>query len=478
MVARWLDPAHLGLWEVIVDLVTFAAYPAGIVTYWATRDVARGRMVGRTALVFGMLLSGGGLVIYAAFALVTYSSLATSILPFLLAVLLVPLSYWSAVVNAILQGHRPGAYGYSLILSEFAKLGIAYTTLYALKMGILGVILALITAYFVQSIVSSFFIWSTTKESASFSLAKRWTKLAWVPSFNSLYVMIAVADTYVASLGFGTAIAGYYQVAFVVASVVGYSSGLAFALYPLLLRGGGERLPRITMEFSLLFSIPMAVGSLVLAEPMLFLFRKIYVPGALGLEILSVMFVFTTISGIIDQTLLGTERVDESSKASFHDFFRSNLLFVPIMNLSFACTYLAALYLSLYYSFSSGLSTSATVALWASVELLATVAFMLLKALRARHYARLLPGVSVFYYLVAASVMGLIIHFLSGVMVNPSLSTIAYGAQILGLALVGSAIYFSVVFALDRKFRAMVHQILERFRLGERLSSRKDSQKR
>ena len=61
MAFRWLTPAGVGTWEVIVTIVTFASYPVGVVAFWATRDIARGRMVGRTAFTVGVLLSGLGL---------------------------------------------------------------------------------------------------------------------------------------------------------------------------------------------------------------------------------------------------------------------------------------------------------------------------------------------------------------------------------------------------------------------------------
>src|SRR5208337_2143857 len=101
MATRWLAPGQLGLWEVVIDLVTFSSYPIGIVAYWATRDIARGRLVGRTALASGAAMSGLGLLLYFFLSFVTSSSLPASFLPFLLGSLLVPLSYWSQVTTSI-----------------------------------------------------------------------------------------------------------------------------------------------------------------------------------------------------------------------------------------------------------------------------------------------------------------------------------------------------------------------------------------
>ncbi|HYC27028.1 MAG TPA: hypothetical protein VEB67_03300, partial [Nitrososphaerales archaeon] len=121
MTAKWLGPSGLGLWEVIVTVVAFATYPVGIVAYWATREVARGRMLGRTALFFGGVLSCGGLAVYLLFTAVTYGRLAAPLSIFLFGGILVPLGYWTVIANAILQGSRPAMYGWSLVVSELTK---------------------------------------------------------------------------------------------------------------------------------------------------------------------------------------------------------------------------------------------------------------------------------------------------------------------------------------------------------------------
>ena len=459
MVARWLSPGTFGTWEVIVTLVTFSAYPVGVVAYWATRDVARGRMVGRTAFLSGMLLSGAGLALYFGFTVVTYSRIASSQLPFLLAALLVPLSYWSAVANAVVQGFRPTAYGYSLVISEIAKLGVAYEALYVYRLGIEGVIVALMAAYFVQASVSTYFVRLTAAEKFDFGQTKRWSRLAWLPAVSYLPTVIMVADTYVAALGFGPAVVGYYQAAFIVAGVVGYSSALTFSLYPLMLKGGDLRLPAVSIEYSLLIAIPMAAGCMVIPTPILYLFGSKYLPGATGLAILGFMFVFTTISNVIDQTLLGTERADLKERPGFWDLIRSNLLFVPVANVLYGVVYVSSLYVALSYSFANGFSFSSSVALWASVQLFATLAFMLIKARRAKRYAKLMPGASVGYYLVAAAAMAVMLYFGSGLL-NRGAGTLYYGLQLLGLGLAGAAVYFGLVYALDSRFRDMARSLL------------------
>jgi O-antigen/teichoic acid export membrane protein len=463
MAAKWLVPAQLGLWEVIVDLVAFSSYPVGIVAYWATRDIARGRLVGRTALASGVVMSGFGLLVYLFLSVVTRSSLAASFLPFLLGGLLVPLGYCNTVATSIVVGYRPAVSGYQLVISEPVKIAVAYEALYVYRLGIEGVILALLVSYLITSTFGAYMVRGATKEQLQLSAAKRWFRLSWLPAVSSLPVLFLTADTYIASLGFGTVIAGVYQPAFTVASVVGYSYFLAYSLYPLLLRGGDEKLPAIIIEFLLLFSIPMAVGGVVLAQPILHVFGAKYMAGSLGLSVLSVMFLFQAVSLTVDQTLLGTEKVDVGSEKGFKSFVKSNLLYVPLVNMCAALVYLAGMFAVLSFAFSNGLGNSVAVALWAVVQLCTTVLFLIIKGRRASRSAKLLrEGTKVPYYFGAAIVMGFALDLLSRVVLASSAGTLVYGLKLCGVVALGAIFYFGLLYAVEPKFRTMARSLLER----------------
>ncbi len=466
MAARWLLPAQLGLWEVIVNLVAFSSYPVGIVAYWATRDIARGRLVGRTAFASGILMSGFGLLVYFLISVLTRSSLSASFLPFLLGSLLVPLSYCNTVTTSIVVGYRPAVSGYQLFVSEPVKIAVAYVALYVYRLGVEGVILALLVSYLITSTSGAYLVRGATREQLQLSVAKRWIRLSWLPAVNSLPPLFLVADTYIASLGFGTAIAGVYQPAFTVASIVGYSSFLAYSLYPLLLRGGDENLPAITIEFLLLFSIPMAVGGIVLAHSILYVFGAKYMAGSLGLSILSVMFLFQAVSLTVNRTLLGTEKVDVGSEKGFKSLVRSNLLYVPLVNMCAALVYLAGMFAVLSFAFSNGLGNSVAVALWAAVQLCTTVIFLIIKGRRASRSAKLIRGgTRVPYYLGAAVVMGFVIDLLSRVVLVSSAGTLVYGLELCAVVALGAAVYFGLLYAVEPKFRTMANTLLKRSHL-------------
>jgi O-antigen/teichoic acid export membrane protein len=460
MATRWLALSGFGAWEVIVTLVTFASYPVGAVAYWTTRDVARGRMLGRTSLATGALLSSAGLLIYFGFSVITYSRIAASVTPFLLGALLVPLSYWNAVASSIVTGYRPSVYGTSLAFSELAKLGAAYEGLYVYHLGIEGVILALLTAYLVQSLVSTYMVRTATSERFDPAQVRRWFRLAWLPALSYLPADLAIADTYAVAILHGTSVVGAYQAAFIVASIVTYASGLVFSMYPLLLKSGDIRLPAVSLEFSLLFAVPMAVGCAVLATPILSLFGPTFIIASTGLAILAVMFLFNNISLLIDQTLMGTEKVDAGQTPTFRRLVGSNLLFVPVANIGYGLFYLGTLLVAISYAAASGFSDSADVTTWAAVQLVATLVFVLVKLRRARHVSNLWPGTSVVHYLVGAAAMGLVVSLTSPFIAVQSASTLLYGLRLVALVLLGAVVYFGVVYALNSKFRDPARSLL------------------
>jgi len=263
-------------------------------------------------------------------------------------------------------------------------------------------------------------------------------------------------------VGFGAAIVGYYQVPFSVASVVGYSSAFAFSLYPSLLKGGGERLTAVTIESALLFALPLATGGVVLAGPILGFFGKAYSVGELGLTILALVSLVTTVSIIVDQALLGRERVDEAGATSAGSLLRSNLVFVPVVNIAWEVVYLVGLLFALSYAATMGYSAGDSVAIWGMAQLVASSAFLGVKVRRARHYTKLRPGRGTVWHLVASIVMGLALYIVAPLVPLPLGGTLVYGLLLLGLVVLGGVIYFGLVFALDREFRDTALRLLRR----------------
>ncbi|MDA4122305.1 MAG: hypothetical protein OK456_03890, partial [Thaumarchaeota archaeon] len=318
LMTRSLTTSEFGLWEVILDIVTFACYPAGLIVFWATRDIARGRLLGRTAIWMNLAFSAFGLCLYAVFSVLSAARVSASWETLSLAILLVPIGYWNQAANAVVSGHNPIVAGYSVISSEACKMAVAVPALLVLHSGISGVIISVIVANLAQAGTSTYLTRDADilpfDRAAGMSWLSRW----WLPSLTALPYVLGVADTYIASLASGgTSLVGYYQAAFAVATISGYSFYLASALYPLLLRGGTDELTSATLDLTLLFGIPMAVGAAALAKPILFVLKPTYTLASTALTILAFSALVYSVSLIIDQNLMGRDKVDADDKATF-----------------------------------------------------------------------------------------------------------------------------------------------------------------
>ncbi len=461
MITRWLSPDQFGLWEFILDLVVFSSFPVGLFTYWATREVARGAMIGRTTQVLSLLLSAAGVALYLVLTYGTYSWIGSPLTPFLLGLALVPLSFWVLSTQAVVVGHNPTIGGYATIVSELAKLAVAYPMLYIYHMGIEAVIIAIGLSYFVQAGISTILLGKARGGPVQLAKGREWLKEYHVPALFALTNVLVIADTFVASIGQGgTTMAGFYQAAFQVGSVVSYSTSLSVALYPLLLRGHSERLPGQVLEFSLLFGAPMAAGVMVLAPKILSLLKPTYVSSSGALVLISLVGVAGLVSSVIDASLMGREEADLSKEDRRRRIFSSNLLFVPVANMGYSVFYLASVLILGRLSVGSSIPVYQYATYWALSQLILTCCLVAYKMRRLLKRTPLLLTRSIVYFAVSSFVMGVVLLLVSPGFLPPSLDSVEYGLRLVVLVLVGGAVYFGVLLSLDRRTRDMARVVL------------------
>lgn len=454
MMTRSLSAQQFGLYEVITDIVAFSAYPAGLVAFWATRDIAREKMYGKTAIVLNIALSALGIGAYLVLSYFSAARVAPSDLQTLVfAAILVPASYLNQAANSVVQGHKPVVLGYAVIFSEASKLLVAFPLLVVYKVGIDGVILAVLAANLAQGISSGLLAGDALSKPVSVEQGKRWLAHSWLPMMTTLPLILSVADTYIASLAArGTVLVGHYQAAFSVATLAGYSLYLASATYPLMLKGGGDHVASMTLDLTLAFGIPMAVGAAVLATPILHILNAQYADASTALGILAFSALCFTVSSVFDQVLLGRDRVDVDESSKFRDYLRSSILFVAKANIGVSVVYLSLVYLSVAGGLSLGLSSPSILDTWAVAQLCVFVLAIFVKSRKVRTVTKIVVPSSIGHYALGALGMAAVVFLL-----RPLISY-AGGAFFLAfeLVLVGGAglvAYVVLVLGLDKDLR-------------------------
>ncbi len=467
MMTRSLSVSQFGLWEVVLDLVTFASYPAGILVYWATRDIARGRMLGKTALGMNMVLSLGGMALYAVLSFATSARIGHSDLTtMLLAIFLVPIAYWSQASNAIVSGYDPIVLGYSTMASEVSKLAFAYPLLIVFHVGIDGVIVSLMAANFAQAASSTLLARGALQLPFDPDSGRRWWRRAWLPSLATLPYILGIADTFVASLvAGGTMTVGFYQAAAAVATLAGYSYYLGAALYPLLLRGGAgsEELPTITLDLSLLFGIPMAVGAATLAKPILFVLSPksmYYVESTTALEILAFSALVYAMAQILDNVLSGRVTVDADDSAGFTHFLHSNLFFVFLVDIASAVAYVLSVLVIVAVGAHIGASPEAIIDAWAAAQLVVFSVFVAARVVRIRKSGKLSLRPSFLKYVTGSALMG-VFFLAAGGYLSYHVRSLDFTEELAVIGILGVLIYFAFLFATDGNFRRLTRALLK-----------------
>ena len=470
MVTGWLSSSRFGLWEVILTFVAVASYPAGFLGFWATREIARGRLLGRTVILMNLGLSAISALAYLLVSRFTFAVFTPQYGPFLVALLLIPLAYVGQAANSVAGGHKPSALGYSLLISEPAKLVVAYVALFVLKLEIYGVIAAVLASYVIQAAVTTLLVADTLVERTDLGVGRVWARNSWVPAIYSFPTSFAAIDTVVASALASTSLAGHYQAAFQIGTLVYYVFYLSYALYPLLLKGGSDEVPNASLDLILMFGVPMVVGVAALAPHLLTVLNPVYVaPGGnmtVPLAILATAGLVTAISGFMDNALIAKDRSDLQMDRSFGSYLKSSFAFVSKVNIAYALSYISLVAAEIYFGGRAGLSVTTLVTGWSLLQLGLLSFALAVKLKRVLGEIRLGFPRPLPKYLLCSLLMGVVVFLLAEVVLGADTGRFAYGLKTIGVVAVGAAVYFGSLAAIDPAVRRLASSMFRRRRPG------------
>lgn len=460
MVTHRLTTPQFGLLEVVTDIVAFATYPVRLISFWAARDTGRGKKIGKSAVFGNLAISVGGCGVFALFAFLGNSALVSSATLFSAALVLVPIAYWYRSANYILQVHHPQATAYTLLMSEGSKIAVGYVMIFALRLGLTGVLLSLAVSNVVQAVVGTYYIRDTMEGSLSLGQLKTWLGNGWLALFNSIPSVIANADTYVAFLVTGGyTLTGYYQGAFAIASMVGYSGFLSAALYPLLLRGAAEKVIANLFDLSMMVGIPMAVGVAALAPQFLYLLSRQYLISTVPLMILGFSELAQAFDLLLDKSLMGKDTSDLAERNKVKSLLKGDLFFVPMANLLYGGVYIGSVAVIAYVGIATGMPYQETITIWAIDELVVALAIAALKVRRLGLAAFAGTGRSLFNYSLCSAAMAAVVWLVAPHVLAFNMPTLYFGLRFLLVIGLGGIVYFAALAAIDTKARERIAQV-------------------
>jgi hypothetical protein len=231
--------------------------------------------------------------------------------------------------------------------------------------------------------------------------------------------------------------------------VVGYSLFLSYALYPRLLTKNNPKEVTSTLKTVLMFAIPMTTIILFLPQSLLTILNVNFDEATPVLLLLAVDAFVGLVSQFYSSVVFGVEKFDAEATNPFRELLRSKIFRVftlPYINAVISiplCYYILTQH-------AGGQQVQAAVFVTA-VNLGAHVATMLIQYGTMRGSVRIdVPWKSVGKYVLASAVSAVFFYVL------PHTTTIL---STLAVVLAGSAIYLSVLLAIDRDARRIVSSI-------------------
>lgn len=462
-VTRRLNPDELGLWTLIGSLVSYVVIADPIISYWTSRQIARGEQVGKTALITSGLFSIGATIVYIVIILFLSPSLKANIYVLLLGSILTPITFLNNILTAITLSHKPHAISYGFLSFELAKIPSGFFLVYILNLGISGAILAT----FIASVIKMTILFSMTRKilvgKLKLEAVRFWLRLSWMPMYYSFSGLIFSLDVLVYSLLTNSLVGlAYWSVASMISNLVAHSGQISQGLFPKLIATGKKELVEQNIKRLMFFAIPILAISIVLAKPALYVLNPIYVNGFYIVWFLSIRSVVHILRSFFYNILESYETVDMDKQASFRQYLKSKLFLTPTLSYILSGCYIVSLSIFLILSKPLHLSDVTSVLIWGVILLGISLPFMLYGMLLVKRiHGITLPYATILKFSSIALLASTIIYLISQRYLVFTKSVYDFIPQLIPLVGLFCLVYFGISYVSDKSIRELINSIFK-----------------
>ena len=324
IITRTLDPIEFGTWGVITAIFLGVLNIEPIISYWVSREIARGLESARTAIFSSGIFSSFAIVIYLIIVYFVDNGTDTDFSVVLLAGILIPLIFLNRVLGGINLGWKPQAVSYGILTMGITQIPMALIFVYLFDMGVIGVIIAVAIGNLSSIIVLAISSREKIRHEIQIKFLKKWFKLSWLPFYPGIAGMVHSYDVVVFSLIVGSVEGiAFWTAAILLPSLVANSGLISTAVYPKLLKDGKMDNLKTNITQIFYFAFPLSAIVIVFAKPGLFILNPIYQIAFPIVIIMTFQVVLNTLSTVFQSTLKGIETVDVDEKSSFKQYIKS-----------------------------------------------------------------------------------------------------------------------------------------------------------
>ena len=466
IITRRITPEELGLWTLIGSLISYVVIIEPIISYWTTRQIARGEKVARTSISTSGLFSIGGFAGFYLIAIMVSDSLSVDPFPIILASTLIPITFINNTLSGIALSHYPQSVSYSIVSFESSKLPIGFGLVYILELGLIGAIIATILSSIIKTIILIIFTRKELTGEIKKHVIKFWLRLSWIPLYSNGTGLIFTLDVLVYSLLTNSLIGlAYWGVANGVSNIVGHSGLISQAIYPKLLATGKKDFAEKNLERMMYFAIPISFGLILFAKPALYILNPVYSDGVIIVYFLILRVFSNILLNNFFNILVAYENIDLNKNASLKQFIKSKLFFIPSLNYIMNGSYVIGLILFLNFSKNSGLSEVNLIVGWSIICLSVTIPFLFYGIFKVRkEYQISFRLKSILKYVISSVISYMILFFVLEHSLVYYESIFDFLPQLIPLILLAGLIYFGLTFLIDKSTRELFSSIMSEIR--------------
>ncbi len=453
MIFRNTTTHEYGVYANMTDTLIYFTLPATILPFWTTRFTARNHKGSpRTGLTANLLLSTLFAAIYALLLPTITWAFHTETYILLYGILIIQIleAYTLRAFEAILSAKKPQKIGYGFLVFEVCKVIIGYVLIVQLKLSLLGVITSIIIANILQLTYYLKLTAQELREKIRWSYLKEWVKASPINLYSVIGQRLAALVFILLFIYAGKVARAYYGAASTIASIIGYSSLLAFALYPKLLSKTDPQDISTSLKMVLMFAIPMTVGAMVLSDSYVTILERAYRDVGPVLIILAVSVLCNNIASVFNTITSGTEKIDEKAKIPFRKLIKTRLFQI------YTLPYIkAVITIPLAHFILTSMAETAieAAALLAAILLVTSIALLYVRHAIARKCIDFsMPWKNIAKYVAASAVMAAVL------LVIPHPTRIL---RTLVVTLLGGTVYILILLLTDREARSLARSIIQ-----------------
>jgi hypothetical protein len=459
LVTRSLSVEEFGHYNLVLSIITYVITSHWIISYWVTREIARGNSSGRTALLSSGLFSSVGTLVFIIVGMLLSNSTNLDLKTIILAGSIVPLQFSHTILSHIATGWKPQIASYGNLILEFTRIPFVLIFLFVFNMGINGVFLSLTISFLAGTMAMIYLNRNQLHAKFSLTILKIWLSRFWIPSYPTLTSIIYSFDFLIVTLLSSSEIIGFYAAALTIGGFVSYSKLVAVGVYPKLLgKDRGKYLNenfRLWIYFALLFS----TISIAFAKAGLFVLNPAYEIVSIGVIFITIRYFLFSIYDNFNSMLRATETIDEIQNPTIKDFLKSKLFKLPTIQLFQYCGYISILAISLIFiKFSS---TVDLILFWSVLSLIMQIPSTLIISIWVKKENLIqIKFLTVSKYFVSLIPTYFLIDFLNNSFLNYNTNFFEFVPMLLLILVVGILTYIGITLILDSNTRFLLKSII------------------